>query len=409
MPVSRPYGQRSPADAIHAGCQPAGLLSAQVRAAGQNRVTAGLQTALDEQIESIVDELIKIGKDRKPLESKDLTKYRTLLNSQEVLERAPDNADDAQLAKCAAQALEDFITKIEDDGEREAIQAALVTSKKFANKTITSRRPRYLTESTFKRIRTRQFYEIAKFLCGGLPQNTLDASIVVTDTERAYIAYGLDCLARAAVTLHFAGLACLFIHAFDASHKPHEPALVQPDHLACTEHCLLSLLHLLDRANYWRTIPPQARSSTIDSLPPARDRYLTSLIDEVRDCWTLVEGRPTKRQLSFTFASVLGLGGDLYFLDLYSDIWVPWYRRNLPHGNEPAGIELLTAKSGLLSEALYPYCKVTRLVGNALDLAYRALAHYYGRSLHDVIADGRTLQDHAEVFFTDRTFALLKP
>ncbi|HEV7942422.1 MAG TPA: hypothetical protein VGP17_06425 [Solirubrobacteraceae bacterium] len=378
--------------------QPVDPVSLQSWVTGQNRVRppkAPHSEAGNSKGDPLIQQLGEIGRDPTELERKDLSQYPALLESAEVQQRVGVGADDADPASCAVRAIKDFIDKIDDTTEKQVVMAALAVTEQFSGTGITKRMPAGISKSTFQRIRDRQFAALAAYLrC--YPRTFIEAEhsgVQLTDEQRIYIQYGLDSLMQAAFTLHYAGIANLFTREHGTGEN----------HTACDEYLFYSFLHFLTRATNWSAIPPPARVaeagielSDRHKLTTEADRQLVSLIADVTECWPLAEY--DRRQMSPVFETVHEFGS-LYHRDLYTDMW----QRHYKEGSLSDTTELVTAQSGLLAEALYPYRHQQPKLDDAERLARRALECFYWRHFNDI-----PFRNSVSSYFRDKSVPLVK-
>lgn len=373
---------------------------------GGNRVHSGGSTPPDDKAKNgLYAELKDIGTKEKTLRPAALAKYRLLLDSPEVQRRAGPNADMTQRAECASIALRDKIDSLADEIDWKVAQAALAATPEFEGLNITARIHNLdgISENVFKVRRRKLFHDFVEYLYGYPrpfePDEPNRPSL--SDKEGMYVGYGLESLTGAALTLHFAGRACLFTYMFDKelAHctREYDPLLRVRE--ACSEHLFNSFIDFLERTRNWHDIPTTHRLG--GRLTEAMDAKLDSLIGEVSDLWPLAKGPEDRRGLHVSFEAVLELGGSLYRRDLYDDIWLSWYSKNLTSKSDaPSAIELLTIKSGELGKIAVPYFGpgAEIIFADTHLLAERALEQYYGCHMITVLANGKRLKDYTSPY-----------
>ncbi len=273
--------------------------------------------------------------------------------------------------------------------------AALAVTKQFSGTGITKRMPAGISKSTFQRIRDRQFVALAAYLRSYSRAfvETESDGVQLTDEQLVYVQYSLDSLMQAAFALHYAGIANLFTR----EHGPGE------NHSACDEYLFYSFLHFLARAADWSAIPPPARIAGTGieirdrhKLTTEADKQLISLIADVTECWPLAEY--DRRQMGPIFETVHELGS-LYHRDLYTGMWQHFFKESTSSDTT----ELVSARSGLLAEALYPYRHALPQLEEAERLARRALECFYWRHFNDI-----PFRNNVSSYFRDKSAAIVK-
>lgn len=389
---------------------------------GQDPVHSGSVTAPESNKEEdpLAEALSDIGTWEKTLAIGALTKYDALLQSVEVRRRARPGADVAELAECAAQALRDFIDSIPDPTDKLVTQAALAATKQFEGQTI-SQRIRDLpgiSENVFKRRRRVQFLELVRFLRGyARPATREPARKGSSDDEATSIRYMFASLGRAALTLHFAGVACLFTRIFPAKLAESKAKLELDEKVIlthreshCIEHMFYSFLQFLVMSDAWNRFPPTSRIEAISYvLTDEIDAKVVSLIGEISELCALAPLGGEVEALPLIYRIVAKHGGQPYHRDLYWDVWSPWYMDNLPiNGAAPLGIEQMTTGSRVVGEVTLSDCFDTNYIDEARNFASEALRRHYGHLWTTVIADGKTLSHYAERYFHASAGDLLK-
>ena len=370
------------------------LLAAQSSITDQSRLTSG--STQDNLREALLD----IGRVEKRLSAGALVKYRVLLDSPEVLQRAKTGASDIELAECAVSAILDFIDNhIAEPRDKLVMQAALATTKEFEGYLVSQRmRALPISEADFKRRRTKQFAELVRYLFGYAPPVTLPPAgqVSLSEEERIYIRYCLYSLAFDAVKLHFACIAGLLEHEISPGSFAGSPGLYN-------EHIFDCFREFLATSSYWcDQIPPSHRIAAAPEWTEEVDTTLVNHIQKINDLWPLTN--PDRHDfLHSTFKMVLKHGGTLRRDDLYYEVWLPWYTENLPEK-----VDLLVASSGAVTDitlpSLFDYDEIGRAHGDAVD----HLAHCYQDRWETTTIDGQTLDDYAKAYIQEKSSDLLK-
>lgn len=170
----------------------------------------------------IYQELLDIGRRQKTIRPDAFAADSHLLASPEVRRRCDINPTDAELQHAASEALHDAINHIVSLQTRAVAEAALCSSKRYEGKQITERIHEMpgMTIDIFRYQREHAFEEIVQFLT----REVVAAKPHQSDTGRrsghtsatARVEDELTLLVDHAASLHYAGLAVLFVETFDA-------------------------------------------------------------------------------------------------------------------------------------------------------------------------------------------------
>jgi len=180
----------------------------------------------DPKDDPLYAELVSIGRREKTIRPEALTRHDNLLNCTEVLRRSGPDAQKADHALRAHEAITEAIAKIVSPTTRMVAEAALCTTKDYEGLKIKDRihnLPPDITENVFKYHRELAFREIVEFLKRSAPHKgsvdnepaKAENDDYISHTAEYWAAVHLTTLAEQAARLHFAGLASMFAFDFE--------------------------------------------------------------------------------------------------------------------------------------------------------------------------------------------------
>jgi hypothetical protein len=400
-------GDLSAREASH----PRARSAVQDRVVGVTRIAPGSTAAIsskESDEDPLYDELMAVGKDEKSISPKVLAKYPQLLASREVERRAGREADNAERARCAAQALNDKINSLVESVDLVVAQAALAATPEFRGLKVNERvrkLPDGITENIFKVRRRSLFHDFVAYLRGYPPtlDPPMDVDILIPPEQSIYVAYHLESLAASALALHYAGIGAQFAQYFNFDSEIYDraPTSYAARMGACDEYLFDTFIHMLARGRAWCDISPAYRRTATRKLSTDTDRTIMELVGKLVALWPLApeRGEAGRRGLHPTYEAVLGLGGSLYHRDLFDGVWRQSYASR-------RGVEPLTDYSGLLVEAICP--DGVELPPSNWTLAMRAIEDDCGYEGNAIVTNGETLRELFTPFARTKLRALLK-
>ena len=387
-------------------------LSAPTRVMGPNRVQAAHPSLNYDPQGELYDDLMAIGRSEKKMDVEVLRKYPRLLGCYEVQRRAESSAGDDEHAEHAVTIIQEWVSQLPNELDRDIMTAALAIDPKFYGKTI-DQRERMLpgvTNNIFKKRRRKLLGELVRYLHGDRhrPASQSHLTGVTFDelpkTTQDAISYVMGATARSALILHFATLACLFPHHLDAKTGIRSVrGTFDNDVEACMAHMFRSYIGFRTMTDQFRSIPLELRAHR--GYNKTADREVGSLIDSVNECWQLRDAFDEDALFDVVLRPVIVSGYTPYDLDLLNYVWKPWYLDQIETG-DPARLQAIATPCRLAAEKIGVF--IGTQVREAIFDVKRVLESYYGCSLSTAVRGKQSLNDYFDQYCLEQSGPLLR-
>lgn len=354
---------------------------------------------LNENEKELYDTLGAIGANERTLRSYALERYSVLLNTPEVQRRAGHHATSGQLAEAANVALTGAIAEIVVPRDRLVAEAVLCATDSFEGKSVEERKtflesecsPLRVSENEYRRARERILIRLACHLLRSAGMVSTK-SVSATDGQIKPLSEAvrhLNYLGEEAVSLHYAGLANLFMfHAIFFLDKVNLP---WENFLLSEEPRRYVLNHYFSCA-----YADLKRPSTLSALPGSDRQSLRKLLQKLRDSGPFDATRTESIVNDMTETRHLLEDPEL---DLR---WAGWFQRAVctAKGKEHSEFETIINVAGEIARLIGQHVQYQAPVfGIARATAHKRIALQYPFDEWLPLVNGQSLYSLVELYF----------
>ncbi|MGA7966747.1 MAG: hypothetical protein WCB49_12850 [Gammaproteobacteria bacterium] len=297
--------------------------------------------------------LLKIGRVNRSIKASVLSAYPALLGCEAVTRQAGRNATDHTRAERARQVLMDAINDLNtSDGDQTDFliaQAALCATSEFEGQQISARKELLAEKYHIPGhvFRDRRPYVLSRIVAYLGPNTPSTSSLPPKPVAHQRQQLDFSLLHELVTTLHFDAISSLLITAFRSFGSV---ASAQSEHAwtACAERLFLAHARLHSLPNI--QIGSERFREQILTLD-YKSTNVPGLYHLFTGINTLGPEYSSHREPMYSYGR--GLIGYAQVIDIFGDVWLPWYTDNLAESvGNPPGIEVLAAKTGAVSQML---------------------------------------------------------